>query len=289
MFGITADIVSAVSDLPHLIRLLDDETDIVRRAVRERLEGMRKELPAKLAELALQLSPSEERIIAELLAPSCREELVDRWLEWRDLPEDDQRIEAALSQISAFLSGWKNTPRDVSHALDELAQQIKADMKGQEIEPRSLAEYLFGNRGVATRFRGNSRDYYSPENSNLLWVMKSGWGNPISLCVIYRLVGRRLGMKIGGCNFPGHFLARVLQEGETWLVDCFNRGRYMLATDVARHHPAANPGMEELVHAEASSESIIMRVLRNLDDSFDKLGQGPERQLMRKLAVRMME
>jgi len=63
----------------------------------------------------------------------------------------------------------------------------------------------------------------------------------------------------------------------------------MLASDVARHHPAANPGMEELVRAEASAEAIIMRFLRNLDDAFDKRGLAHERQLMRRLAVRMME
>jgi hypothetical protein len=72
-------------------------------------------------------------------------------------------------------------------------------------------------------------------------------------------------------------------------VDCFNRGRFMLADDVARHHPAANPGMEELVRQRASTDTIIMRFLRNLDDSFDKRGQMAERQLMRRLAVKVME
>jgi regulator of sirC expression with transglutaminase-like and TPR domain len=278
-----------VSDLPHLIRLLDDETDVVRRAVRQRLEGMRKELPARLAELDLHLTSDEERLIGELLAPSTREELEDRWLEWRDLPNDCQRIESALSQISAFLSGWKNTPKDVSRALDALARKVEAGAGEQSICPRFLAEQLFGNRGTFTVFKGNSRDYYAPENSNLLWVIRRGVGNPLSLCVIYRLIGWRLGLDIGGCNFPGHFLARVIMDNQLWLVDCFNRGRFMLASDVAKHHPAANPGMEELVHAEATAESVIMRVLRNLDDSFDKRGLGPERQLMRKLAVRMMD
>jgi hypothetical protein len=281
--------VTAVSELPHLIRLLDDETELVRRAVRERLEGMRKDLPAKIAELDLRLTAEDEKIISELLAPSCREDLVDRWLQWRDLPHEHQRIESALSQISAFLSGWRSTARDVSLGLDALARQVELDASASAINPRTLADYLFGGRGDQVRFRGNSRDYYLPDNSNLIWVLKRGLGNPLSLCVLYRLVGQRLGLDIGGCNFPGHFLARVKEDNQFWLVDCFNGGRFMLTADVARHHPAANPGMEELVRSEASAESIVMRVLRNLDDSFDKRGQGPERQLMRRLAVRMME
>jgi hypothetical protein len=102
-------------------------------------------------------------------------------------------------------------------------------------------------------------------------------------------LGARLDIPVEGCNFPGHFLARVWLDDQLWLVDCFNRGRFMLAADVARHHPAANPAMEELVHQRASVGSILMRFLRNLDDAFDKLGQMPERQLMRRLAVKMMD
>lgn len=281
--------MSAVSELPHLIRLLDDETDFVRRAVRERLEGMRKDLPAELEKLQLKLSEDEERLLSEVLAPAHREELVDRWLEWRELHTEEQQIESALSQLASFLNGWKTRRRAVSERLDALAREVEESAGDGVVDARFLAEWLFGGRGHSLRFRGNSRDYYSPDNSNLLWVLNTGLGNPLSLCVIYRLIGSRLGLEIGGCNFPGHFLARVFHGGQVWLVDCFNRGRFMLATDVARHHPAANPAMEELVRAEASAEAIIMRFLRNLDDAFDRRGLAPERQLMRRLAVRMME
>jgi regulator of sirC expression with transglutaminase-like and TPR domain len=281
--------MSVVSELPHLIRLLDDDTDVVRSAVRQRLEGMRKDLPAHLDALDLKLSKKDEQILSELLAPSCRDDLVERWLGWQELSSANQKIESALSSLSAFLSGWKVGPRNVAARLDALAREVEESAAGQPLDCRLLAERLFAGRGDQTRFRGNSADYYSPNNSNLLWVLEHGLGNPLSLCVIYRLVGLRLGLEITGCNFPGHFLARVQQGGQVWLVDCFNRGRFMLAADVARHHPAANPGMEELVRAEASPESIIMRFLRNLDDAFDRSGLSQERQLMRRLAVKMMD
>ncbi len=278
-----------MSELPHLIRLLDDETDVVRRAVRERLEVLRKDLPDELAKLNLVLSEEQDRLLSEVLAPSCREELVDRWMQWREQPDEHAQLESALSVLAAFLSGWKAHRRELGRRLDALAREVEGSAGDGVVDARFLAEWLFGGRGHALRFRGNSRDYYSPDNSNLLWVLNQGLGNPLSLCVLYRLVGKRLGLEIGGCNFPGHFLARVHHGGQVWLVDCFNRGRFMLAADVARHHPAANPGMEELVRAEASVEAIIMRFLRNLDDAFDKRGLAHERQLMRRLAVRMME
>ena len=227
--------------------------------------------------------------MADLLAPSRREDLEDTWFAWRDQTSADRQIEAALSQVSAFLSGWKTRPKELTERLDSLAAQALVDLAGAAAEPRWLADWLFSSRNGAPRLRGNSKDYYAPANSNLLWVLEAGLGNPISLCTIFRLLGQRLGVAVEGCNFPGHFLARVLVDEHLWLVDCFNRGRFMLAADVARHHPAANPAMEELVHQRASVGSILMRFLRNLDDAFDKLGMMPERQLMRRLAVKMME
>jgi len=276
------------AQLSHLIKLLDDESEVVREAVKRQIEGMKRELPDRLSLLDRPLTPDEDRILGELLAPSRREDLEDNWLSWRDQPTADLQIEWALAQLSAFLSGWKTRPKELTHRLDSMANMVREDIPHADLSARDLADWLFQGRSEGARLRGNSKDYYSPHNSNLLWVLDMGLGNPISLCMVYRLLGARLGIAVEGCNFPGHFLSRVVQEGEVWLVDCFNRGRFMLAADVARHHPAANPAMEELVHQRASTESILLRFLRNLDDAFDKRGQMAERQLMRRLAIRMM-
>lgn len=277
------------AQLSHLIRLLDDESDVVREAVKRQIEGMKKDLPDRLTLLDRPLTPEEDRILGELLAPSRREDLEDNWMLWKEQPTAESQIEWALAQLSAFLSGWKSRPRELTSRLDIMAGMARETISSAQIDARELADWLFAGRNEGARLRGNSKDYYSPHNSNLLWVLDMGLGNPISLCMVYRLLGARLGITVEGCNFPGHFLARVTHDDDVWLVDCFNRGRFMLAADVARHHPAANPAMEELVHQKASTESILLRFLRNLDDAFDKKGQMPERQLMRRLGVKMME
>ena len=277
------------AQLSHLIRLLDDESEVVREAVKKQIESMKKDLPDRLTLLDRPLTPEEDRILGELLAPSRREDLEDHWMLWKEQPTADLQIEWALGQLAAFLSGWKSRPRELTSRLDVMAEMARESIGSAQINARELADWLFAGRNEGARLRGNSKDYYSPHNSNLLWVLDMGLGNPIRLCMVYRLLGARLGITVEGCNFPGHFLARVVHDDDIWLVDCFNRGRFMLAADVARHHPAANPAMEELVHQKASTESILLRFLRNLDDAFDKKGQMPERQLMRRLGVKVME
>ncbi len=277
----------AAPRLSHLISLLDDDSEVVRAAVRQQLADMHHELPNKLEELDRPLTDEEELTVGELLEPVRRTELEENWMRWRWLPEPDEQLETALSSLSAFLNGWKTRSLDMSRRIDGIAEAAFAEQG--RMSARELAEWMFGGRAEAARYRGNSKDYYSPHNSNLFWVMDTGMGNPISLCCLYRLVAKRFGLAIEGCNFPGHFLARVVVDDSLWLVDCFNRGRFMLAEDVARHHPAANPGMEELVREPASADAILLRILRNLDESYDRLSLMSERQLMRKLAMKVMD
>ena len=273
--------------LSHLIKLLDDDSEVVRTAVREELNGMRRELPQHIETLETPLSADEEKLVAQLLEPARRTELEETWMRWRWMEGPDAQLEEGLSQLSAFLHGWKTQSADLAKRLDALAEEAFAE-KGR-MDAHELAQWLFASHNGVTRFRGNSKEYYSPANSNLFWVLDTGLGNPISLCSLYRLLGHRFGLAIEGCNFPGHFLSRVKYRDKTWLVDCFNRGRFMLAADVAKHHPAANPGMEDLIHEPATAEATLLRILRNLDEAYERLRMLQERQFMRRLAVKLME
>ncbi|MHB1080179.1 MAG: transglutaminase-like domain-containing protein [Prosthecobacter sp.] len=273
--------------LSHLIKLLDDDSEVVRHAVQEELNGMRRELPMHIGSLETPLSADEEKLVAQLLEPARRTELEETWMRWRWMEGPDAQLEEGLSQLSAFLNGWKTQSADLAKRLDALTEEAFAE-KGR-MDAHELAQWLFASHNGVTRFRGNSKDYYSPANSNLFWVLDTGLGNPISLCCLYRLLGHRFGLEIEGCNFPGHFLSRVKYRDKTWLVDCFNRGRFMLAADVAKHHPAANPGMEDLIHEPATAEATLLRILRNLDEAYERLVMLPERQFMRRLAVKLME
>jgi regulator of sirC expression with transglutaminase-like and TPR domain len=58
-------------------------------------------------------------------------------------------------------------------------------------------------------FAGNTQDYDALENSNLVWVLESRRGIPITLGVVLMSVARDAGGTAAGINFPGHFLVDV--------------------------------------------------------------------------------
>lgn len=273
--------------LEHLIPLLDDESPVVQEALRRELTGIRKDLPERLKALDRPLSSEEEQHVARLLEPARKAELEETWLRWRWLDQPNAQLEEGIAQISAYLSNWRTQPGDLALRLDALAEEAYRD-HGQ-MDARELSEWLFAMHEGTVRFRGNSKGYYQASNSNLFWVLDTGLGNPISLCCLYRLLGHRFGLDIQGCNFPGHFLAQVEVQGRMWLVDCFNRGRFMLAGDVAKHHPAANPALEDVIRQHASVDQILLRILRNLDEACDRSDNLPLRHTMRRLASKLMQ
>ena len=62
------------------------------------------------------------------------------------------------------------------------------------------------------RFRGNRDDYFDPKNSFLNEVLERKTGIPITLSVLYIEVAQRIGLKLSGVGFPGHFLVKYAES-----------------------------------------------------------------------------
>jgi hypothetical protein len=82
-----------------------------------------------------------------------------------------------------------------------------------------LARYLGEEQGLA----GSTEDYYHPRNGYLPWAMEFRRGLPITLTLIYMLVGLRLKIPVEGIAAPGHFLARL----DGIVFDPYRRGRIL--------------------------------------------------------------
>jgi regulator of sirC expression with transglutaminase-like and TPR domain len=82
-----------------------------------------------------------------------------------------------------------------------------------------LAHYLSRVQGLT----GNSSDYYHPRNGYLPWVIEFRSGLPITVSLVYMLVGLRLGIAVEGIGAPGHFLARL----DDVIFDPYYKGRIL--------------------------------------------------------------
>ncbi|OLD75313.1 MAG: hypothetical protein AUG95_00390 [Nitrospirae bacterium 13_1_20CM_4_62_6] len=133
-----------------------------------------------------------------------------------------------------------------------------------------LSRYLFIDQG----FRGNTKNYYEVENSYLNRVIDRRTGIPISLSILYLLVGRRLGLPLYGIGMPGHFLVKFDSERYKVFVDCFNAGALLTEKDCARFLMQAGYGFEEKYLQKSSTPAILTRSLKNLIAVYNKLNES---------------
>lgn len=116
---------------------------------------------------------------------------------------------------------------------------------------QAINRYLFDELGYA----GNLERYYDPRNSYLNEVLERRLGNPISLAVVQMDVARRLGLRLEGVSFPGHFLVRLPVDDGILVMDPFDAGRPLGLDDLRRR-------MKSSMHGEDPDDALLTRLLR---------------------------
>ena len=117
-------------------------------------------------------------------------------------------------------------------------------------------------------FRGNAEEYYDPKNSMLNDVIETRLGIPISLAVLYIIIGRRANMQIDGINLPGHFIARY----ERILFDPFHGGRILSRPDCEAILARQRLKTQSRYFAPASTRMGFLRMLATLLFIFQRTG-----------------
>ena len=159
--------------------------------------------------------------------------------------------------------------------LDDYAHDLmhKIDF-GSEPESimAAINRYIFQTQ----RYQGNEDNYYSADNSYLNRVIDQRLGNPISLCMIYQLVGRRLGLPVTGIGLPGHFLCRFQTPRQDYYIDAFNKGRLLTKTDCMKYLKQAGYEFHETFLMPASSRRILLRMCSNLHQIYQRDNQAAD-------------
>lgn len=264
------------SQLPFLVQLLDDESRQVRDQVVRELLSYGPDLEAELHRLEDKLS-HRQLSVARTILNSYRDSvgLRDAWRRWPELDDDLEQLERGFQILAQIQYGW-TPPVRVGDLLDDLAAEFLAGGLAPDII--GLARFLF-----TRRFRGNTDNYYDPLNSNLIHVLQTGRGLPISLAGVFMLVGKRVGIEVAGCSVPGHFLARGRSQGRDVYFDCFNRGRILSGSELEEVRSGLRPHLQHLLTEPASAPAILMRVLHNLINAYTLIEDGEKVDLMKEL------
>ena len=182
---------------------------------------------------------------------------------------DDESVglgEAALALAGEFQPGV-----DAGAARAELARlgaEASSKVPANGTLAARVAE-LLGYLRTSCGFRGNEQQYDDPNNSFLPEVLRRRTGIPITLSIVAIEVAARARLPLCGVSFPGHFLARSVDEPPI-VLDAFH-GRVLDSADLsALLRRALGPEAQlEPAHLEpATPRDVLLRMLTNLKHGY---------------------
>ena len=194
--------------------------------------------------------------------------------ELRDLvtrPDEGLDLESGAFLLARYAYPSLDTGQ-YSEQLDEMGRELRGQIGSRvsgEETVKALNRYLFTEQG----FKGNTKNYYELENSYLNRVIDRRTGIPISLSVVYLLIGKRLGLPVHGIGMPGHFLVKYEAEKYKIFIDCFNGGALLTEKNCSRFLTEAGYGFEDRFLQSSPTRAILTRMIKNLLAIYSKLDE----------------
>ena len=253
-----------------LLKLLGDEDPAVYQSIRQKIVSFGPAAAGWLRPHLLSRDPLLRRRTHELVLQFDRQEADDRFLGFCLKHGEEFELESA-----AWLLAQTQYPEINACAYtalldsftEDARERLGADTNSQRILG-VLNHYLFDELG----FKGNEANYYDPDNSYFSRVLDRRTGNPISLCLVYLLVGRRLGLPLTGIGLPGHFLCRYQSSSTELYVDAFNGGKLLAKADCVQYLLRGHYNVRDEYLAPMSPRRMLLRVCGNLHQIYLRLG-----------------
>ena len=279
MYGLP---MPATSDLPFLLRLLDDHDPEVRPAVREQFESYQGDLSHDLAALGISVSVTGKKNLSHWLEPGRRQTLKDEWVMptggGAALADDWDAFENLLRLLADFLHDGITLRPSLPDHLDILSDEISQDLP--DPTPEGLRRWLF----VKGPFKGVSSKADSLCYFDLGYVIEHRRGNATSLGCMYMLLGRRLGAQVDGCNYPGHFLCRIQHGDRLYLVDSAHQGKKFDVDELMISNFEMSAKARRSVIAPCYLGDVLLRYLLEIQYTLASLGRDDDVSLLKKLA-----
>ncbi|MGB1988393.1 MAG: transglutaminase family protein [Flavobacteriales bacterium] len=154
-----------------------------------------------------------------------------------------------------------------------LVSQINVEVEKNYSELEKISAFnkvFFTQNG----FRGNTRNFQSPDNSFINTVIDKHKGNPLSLSMLYIIIAEQIGLPICGVNMPKHFIIGFEDENEIngdpikFYINPFSKGAILNRQDLEVFLKREKLKEESKYFTPCGNTAIVKRLLNNLLHSF---------------------
>jgi regulator of sirC expression with transglutaminase-like and TPR domain len=259
------------AQLDALVSLLDDPDLEVKNHVRHKIISLGSEIiPFLEQKWETSFNPEVQKEIEELVHDLQFSLVKSRLAEWRDT--EDRDLLTGLWIVNTYQYpdlDYAKLNAEMHQIYFEVWTSFKNDLQPYD-QVRIINNVLFNT----LRFSANTKNFHSPGNSMLSTVLDTKKGNPISLCAIYLLVAKKLGLPIYGVNLPNLFVLTFKSADITFYINAFNKGLIFSRQDIFNYLEHLKIEPKEDYFEPCAHLDIILRSLRNLGNAFEKLGEA---------------
>ena len=132
-------------------------------------------------------------------------------------------------------------------------------------------------------YSGNTQNYHAPQNSFINIALETKKGNPLMLSLLYLEIARSAGIPIYGVNLPEHFILCYKDELNDpvsiddhskilFYINPFSKGDIFNKKEIDNFLAQLKIPQEKSFYEPCSNRDMIQRLIRNLMNSYHKLG-----------------
>ncbi|MDD8018375.1 MAG: transglutaminase-like domain-containing protein [Bacteroidota bacterium] len=258
-----------ISEIKSLVKLLDDDDLQVFDTVREKLLSYGGQALSYIVPPTAATSGIAKRFneIRDLITRSVFKQEIRNLKRTQD---GDYDLEEGVFLIARHrypsIDVQQYTELLNSYAY-ELKEKLSSISDQSEILHRIIDFFVKDKK-----FTGNLQDYYNEDNYYINKVLETRTGIPITLSVVYLLVGRRINLPITGIGLPGHFSLQFSYGATKIFFDPYNNGAILSRADCEEMVKGLGFTFTEDYLKPVSNKQILERMLRNIILSLEKKG-----------------
>jgi len=263
-------------EISALINLLDDPNEDVFRMVEENLLQQGSDIIPALEE-AWESSPDKfhqerlEDMIQQLQFNGTAVEF-SNWVR-----EGSDDLLKGFYLISRFQYPELSFA-EVNDPVEQIRKDVWIELNDNltALEKVKILNHIFFK---IHKFSENASNFYDPNNSYINKVLESKKGNPISLGILYSVIGQGLGLPIFGVNLPKNFILAYKDSADLYETDDedilfyinpFKNGTVLGKREIDYFLKQHKIKPEKKFFIPCSNIDIISRVLNNLANAYKK-------------------
>ncbi len=268
--------------ISSLISLIDDQDQGVFELVQEQILNLGSDvLPFLYNAYDLSDSKIMSNRLMVLIDQLNFTKTLDDIKDWK--LHNSQNLYEGLSIIAHFqypkLDIDKIT-KTINKIRHELWLEVNDNMTA--LEKVKILNHLFFDIHM---FRGDTTDFFAPENFFLNDVILRKKGSPLTISVIYSIIAQSVSIPIYGVNMPNHFivaytdrlysqpLSDIKINNILFFINPFNRGEIYSYKEMNQFLKSMKVNPHNRFLLPCSNITIIKRNLKNLINTYKNLGK----------------